>query len=152
MIQNEKARPTVGAAEQAGKAAAYGRAAASNQHCTPSPMSGQTLISDFLSAGQENAVSLQELRQWTGIDGRIVRLMIQRERLAGIPILADCQTGYYLPATQEEKQRCVRSMRHRAKEIYKAAQAIEAADIRQFHDAERLEQTAATGQMQIDGM
>lgn len=150
MRENKKARPTVGAAEQAGKAAAYVRAAASKSHCTSNPAVGQILISDYLSAGQENAVPLRHLKEVMGTDGRTARLMIQLERLAGIPILADNQTGYYLPATQEEKQRCVRSMKHRAEEIKRAAMAIEVADIRQNRNVVRREQT--TGQMRMEGV
>ena len=61
----------------------------------------------------------------TGLDGRTVRLMIERERREGRPILADNATGYYLPATEHERAACVRSMRHRAAEILAAARAIE---------------------------
>ena len=42
--------------------------------------------------------------------------------------LADNATGYYLPATEHERAACVRSMRHRAGEIMKSAQAIEQAE------------------------
>lgn len=123
----------------------------SHNHCTSNPVAGQILISDYLSAGQENAVPLRYLKEVTGIDGRTVRLMIQRERLAGVPILADNQTGYYLPATQEEKQRCVRSMKHRAEEIKRAARAIEVADIRQSHNVDGLRKSSATRQESIAG-
>lgn len=54
--------------------------------------------------------------------------MIERERREGRPILADNATGYYLPATKYERAACVRSMRHRAGEIMKSAQAIEQAE------------------------
>ena len=47
------------------------------------------------------------------------------ERRAGIAVLSDNATGYYLPANEEEKARFVRSMRHRAKEILLAADAVE---------------------------
>lgn len=125
MTKDKKARPVVAATEQAN-----GNAGSSfHEDFTTKQAVGQFLISDYLRQGQENAVSLQELRQWTGIDGRIIRRKIATERLQGIPILADNQTGYFLPATEEERKRCVRSMKHRAKEIYKAAQAIETADI-----------------------
>ena len=53
---------------------------------------------------------------------------IERERREGRPILADNATGYYLPATKYERAACVRSMRHRAGEIMKSAQAIEQAE------------------------
>lgn len=54
--------------------------------------------------------------------------MIAAERRAGAAILSNNQTGYYLPANEEEKARFVRSMRHRAKEILCAADAVEKTD------------------------
>lgn len=150
MNNTEKTCPTVGAAEQAriGNTFADGF---SYDYCTSNFVTGQIRISDYLSTGQENAVTLRLLKEITGIDGRTVRLMIQRERLAGVPILADNQTGYYLPATQEEKHRCVRSMIHRSEEIKRAARAIEVADIQQYHNVGRRDQTSATRQESIAG-
>lgn len=124
MRENKKARPTVGAVEQA-KTGNVLEDSYSRDHCTSNPVAGQIKISDFLSTGQENAIPLRHLKEVMGTDGRTVRLMIQRERLAGVPILADNQTGYFLPANEDEQQRCVRSMKHRAGEIIKTAQAIE---------------------------
>lgn len=85
-------------------------------------------IADFLRRGQANAVPLRDLAGITGLDGRVVRAMISAERRAGAAILSDNQTGYYLPANEEEKARFVRSMRHRAKEILCAADAVEKTD------------------------
>lgn len=82
-------------------------------------------IADLLCYGQANAVPLRDLAGITGLDGRVVRAMIAAERRAGAAILSDNQTGYYLPANEEEKARFVRSMRHRAKEILCAADAVE---------------------------
>lgn len=82
-------------------------------------------ISDLLRYGQANAVPLRDLAGITGLDGRVVRAMIAAERRAGAAILSDNMTGYYLPANEEEKARFVRSMRHRAKEILCAADAVE---------------------------
>lgn len=124
MRENKKARPTVGAVEQA-KTGNVLEDSYSRDHCTSNPVAGQIKISDFLSTGQENAIPLRHLKEVMGTDGRTVRLMIQRERLAGVPILADNQTGYFLPANEDDQQRCVRSMKHRAGEIIKTAQAIE---------------------------
>ena len=124
MRKNRKARPTVGAVEQA-RTGNVLENSYSRDHCTSNPVAGQIKISDFLSTGQENAIPLRHLKEVMGTDGRTVRLMIQRERLAGVPILADNQTGYFLPANEDEQQRCVRSMKHRAGEIIKTAQAIE---------------------------
>ena len=82
-------------------------------------------IADLLCYGQANAVPLRDLAGITGLDGRVVRAIIAAERRAGAAILSDNQTGYYLPANEEEKARFVRSMRHRAKEILCAADAVE---------------------------
>lgn len=125
MSTKEKARPIAPTTGQAS-----GNAVSNFQNdCTLLITGNQGRISDFLSRGQENSVSLTQLQQWTGLDKRVIRQRIAAERFRGVPILADNQTGYYLPATEEERKRCVRSMKHRAKEIYKAAQAIETADI-----------------------
>lgn len=148
MNAKRNARPAVGAVEQAqaGNVLADGY---SRDYCTSNFVSGQILISDYLSAGQENAVPLRHLKNITGIDGRTVRRMIFEERLAGIPILADNQTGYYLPATQDEKQRCVRSMKHRAKEIERAAEAIEVAEVQQSMEPARRSLDTASVQMRM---
>ena len=69
------------------------------------------------------------MEKLTGLDGRTVRLMIERERREGMPILADNATGYYLPVTEHERAACVRSMLHRADEIRKTAEAIERAEV-----------------------
>ena len=84
-------------------------------------------IAYLLSCGQENAVPLSHIKSMTGMKGRTIRRMIASERLAGVPILSDCSTGYYLAENDGEKERFVRSMRHRAREIERAAEAIERA-------------------------
>ena len=154
MRTKENAHPTVGAAEQAraGSILADGN---SRDHCTSNSVAGQLKISELLSAGQENAVPLCHLVKITGSDGRTVRRMISDERLAGVPILADNVTGYFLPASEDERRRCVRSMRHRANEIDRAAQAIEAADILQDYKLRKPAQRvpeASTGQMRMEGV
>lgn len=82
-------------------------------------------IADLLSHGRENAIPRRELEKLTGLDGRTVRLMIERERREGRPILADNA----IPATEHERAACVRSMRHRADEIRKTAEAIDRAGV-----------------------
>ena len=123
----KNARPDIAVSERAkepGRASRQGHA--STHHDTTSPPPGQR-VSDYLLPGQQNAVPLKHLKDLLHLDGRKVRLMIRAERLAGTPILADNQTGYYLPGNDLERARCVRSMRRRAAEIAKAADAIEGA-------------------------
>lgn len=118
MSKKKRTRSNVAASERA----------TSKSQFTPNSPGGQRKIADLLSYGQENAIPRRHLEKLTGLDGRTVRLMIERERHEGVPILADNVTGYYLPATEHERAACVRSMRHRAGEIMKSARAIERAE------------------------
>ena len=124
---NAKEKAPTSAATLAGAAAETTtcRASFPMPDCTTVAAGRQRTVSDFLNRGRENVVPLRHLKQIMETDGRTIRLMIQRERLEGIPICADNLTGYYLPATDEEKTACVRSMRHRAGEIMRTARAIE---------------------------
>lgn len=83
-------------------------------------------IADLLLEGEEHAVTRQHLEQISGLTGREVQRAIQAARLKGTPILSS-SSGFFLPATEAEKERFVRSMRHRAREISRAADAVEGA-------------------------
>lgn len=117
--RKENARPTVGAAGQAAENNA-GRKIPQDDYTTDAGP-----ISRLLSHGRENAIPLRHITAMTKLDGRAVRAMIAAERLAGVPILSDNSTGYYLPGDDAEKLQFIRSMKHRAKEIERAAEAIE---------------------------
>ena len=90
---------------------------------------GQGTISRLLMEGSENGLHLQDLVRLTGEDQRTVRRMIHEERRQGVPILSDNASGYFLPSSQQEREACVQSLRHRAKEILAAAAAIEQAGV-----------------------
>lgn len=94
---------------------------------TTSAPAGQRSIADLLGVGRENAITRRDLERLTGLDGRSVRLLIERERRAGTPICSDNQNGYYLPCCKSEKDAFVASMRHRAREIERVAAAVEKA-------------------------
>lgn len=129
MNDKKNARPDVAASERA-KAemvALAGTTFPKADFITPTPPGQGLHIADLLSHGQENAIPLRELKNLLHLDGRTVRLMIRAERLSGTPILSDNRTGYFLPGNDHERVRCVRSMRRRAAEIVKAADAIEGA-------------------------
>ena len=68
---------------------------------------------------------MKHIRQMVDLPGREIRKQIQAERLQHIPILANNRTGYYLAGTELERERFVRSMKHRAVEIIRVANAIE---------------------------
>ena len=119
MSAKENARPAGGTA---------GQAVENNAGCKipqDDYTTGTGPISRLLSHGRENAIPLRHLTVMTKLDGRAVRAMIAAERLAGVPILSDNSTGYYLPGDDAEKLQFIRSMKHRAKEIERAAEAIE---------------------------
>ena len=124
MNAKEKARPGAGTPERAAEMTAC-RASIPMSDCNTAAASRQRRISDLLDRGQENAVPLRRLMAITGADGRSIREKIAAERLAGVPILSDNSTGYYLPGNEGERERFVRSMRHRAQEIERAAEVVE---------------------------
>lgn len=120
----KKVRPGVAAPERANGTAACG-AAYSETDCTAS--AGR--ISSLLLSGRSNAVPLAQLCSLTGLDGRTVRQMIAAERLHGVPVLSDNSSGYFLPGDEIERAQFVRSMRHRAGEILRVADAVAGQEI-----------------------
>lgn len=85
----------------------------------------QAAIAGLLLTGAKNAITLSELARITGKDTRTVRLMIRQDRAKGFPVCVDNAHGYFMPATEGEKSACVRSMRHRAREVQRTADNIE---------------------------
>lgn len=124
--RKEKARPAGGTAEQAKRESHW---ASGNPYgnYTTTQSGGQGTISRLLMEGAGNGLHLQDLVRLTGEDQRTVRKMIHEERRRGVPILSDNISGYFLPSSQQEREACVQSLRHRAKEILAAAAAIESA-------------------------
>ena len=126
--RKEKARPAGGTAEQA-KRESHRRGGNPYQKSSTELGGGQAGgIASLLLEGSENGLHLQDLVRLTGEDQRTVRKMIHEERRLGVPILSDNISGYFLPSSQKEREACVRSLRHRAAEILKAAAAIEQAE------------------------
>lgn len=96
-VEKKRARPSVGALGRAVETGSAMQAdTTSKPQFTPNGPGGQRKVADLLSHGRENAIPRRELEKLTGLDGRTVRLMIERERREGSPILADNATGYYL--------------------------------------------------------
>lgn len=98
---------------------------ASANNSTISAAGRQLRIVDLLHPGAENAISRRDLMALTGLSDRELRREIEAERRSGTPILSDNQHGYYMPSNPTERDRCVRSLRRRAKEIETTADAIE---------------------------
>lgn len=125
--EKRNARPSAATLEQAvenGTASQTAHASTTND-TTPPAENQQFRIADFLHCGVENAISRRDLMSLTGLRDRELRRMIETERRRGIPILSDNANGYFLPGDEVERERCVKSLRRRAREIEKTADAIE---------------------------
>ena len=121
--RKENARPAGGTAGQA----------AENNAASKIPQDDYTTdagpISRLLMHGAKNGLHLSDLTKMTDRTEREVRMMIHSERRRGVPILSNNRDGYYLPGSDAERTQCVKSLRHRANEILKAAIAIERAEV-----------------------
>lgn len=125
MANKQKARPgaaTPGRAQ--GNKARYGAAYNPVYKSTTPATAGQFKIADFLGVGAENGLTNRQLQQLTGLDGRTIQARVHDERLQRIPICSDTTSGFYLAANDEERTRCVRSIRSRIKNIALAADAL----------------------------
>ena len=90
----------------------------------------QAVIAPLLLRGEAHALPLGELEKLTGLDRRMIRRRIQLERRAGACICVNCKDGYYLAENEAERAQCVASMRRRAAEVYRTADAIERAEVK----------------------
>ena len=131
MSKQRKTRPVGDATERAReKGSAMQADTTSHSYSTADQEQKQEgFIAQFLLVGAEQGLHLRDLARITRLSEREVRQMIQAERLRGVPILSNNQDGYFLPSNEEEKAAFVRSMRHRANEIHKAAEAVEKAEV-----------------------
>lgn len=86
---------------------------------------GKCSISDLLHEGSENGMTLAELVRLAGEDERLIRRRIQAERKAGKLILSDNKSGYFLPASEHEVRRFIRSMSNRSREIAEVSRMAE---------------------------
>lgn len=127
MPSNKKRPGSAATPLRAGDTRAICEATSSNAYSNISAPAGQRSIADLLGVGRENAIPRRDLERLTGLAPREVSLAVERERRSGVPILAD-GSGYYLPASHDERAACVRSLRHRAREILITARSIERAE------------------------
>lgn len=90
----------------------------------------QSGIERFLLHGHDNALTMEELKVMTGLHSRKITQAVQDARRRGIAVLSSSHPGgYYLAETEEEKQRFVYSLRHRARETAFTLQCLERAKV-----------------------
>ena len=124
MSRKESTRPEAATSRRAERESHCG-SGHSREQSTTAAGGGQGAVSSLLMEGRSNALHLADLVRLTGWPERDVRKAIQRERKRGSPILSDNKSGYFLPGNEQERALCVRSLRHRAHEILRAAACIE---------------------------
>lgn len=83
-------------------------------------------IFDFLSVGEKNAITAQELARLLGWDVREVTRVIHNERAAAGTLICSSSKGYFLPENAHDIQKFAATMRSRQAQIAKAAAAAEA--------------------------
>ena len=83
-------------------------------------------IERFLLHGRENALPISELQRLTELHPRQITKAVQDARRRGIPVLSTAfPGGYFIAATEEEKQSCIRSLKHRENETRKTRICLE---------------------------
>ena len=120
----ENTRPEAATSGRAERESHCGSGHSREQSTTTAADGGQGVVSSLLMEGRSSALHLADLVRLTGWPERDVRKAIQRERQRGSPILSDNHNGYFLPQSEAEKAQFVCSMRCRAREILRAANAV----------------------------
>lgn len=139
MSDKRNARPAGGTAERAKETAAFSGAVISCNHSITDGAERQPgFIAGLLLYGPENGMTLKDLVHITQWPERAIRKEIEVERRAGTLIISDNRNGYYLTDDPAVAERFTRSMKGRAREIWRTAQAVEkaAGGGAQCHDLE----------------
>lgn len=87
------------------------------------------MIFEILAAGPGNAISATHLARILGTSRRDISRQVERERRAGRPICATCNSGnpgYFLPEAPEEMEHYINRLRHREAEIARTREALTA--------------------------
>ena len=121
----EKALTGAATSARAGAEKAAGNTSIPVCNYTPDAAHSQPSIADYLGRDRESARKGRELCAALHLDSRTLRQRIELERRNGAAIVADNRSGYWLTDDPAEAQAFVRSMRRRAHEILKTAQAVE---------------------------
>ena len=83
-------------------------------------------LTDFLSVGEENAITAKDLARLLGWNERDVTLTANALRKQGELICSNTQSGFWLPADDRDIEQFVRGMQGRIKDMQRATKpAIE---------------------------
>ena len=78
------------------------------------------ILTDYLSVGEQNAITAKDLARLLGWNERDVTITVNALRKQGELICSSTQSGFWLPADDEDIKGFVRQMRSRIVDMEKA--------------------------------
>ena len=78
------------------------------------------ILTDYLSVGEQNAITAKDLARLLGWNERDVTITVNALRKQGELICSNTQSGFWLPADDEDIKSFVRQMNGRIKDMQKA--------------------------------
>ncbi len=78
------------------------------------------ILTDYLSVGEENAITCKQLSKYLGLSERDITIQINALRKKGELICSNTQSGFWLPADDQDIEQFVRQMQGRIKDMQRA--------------------------------
>ena len=78
------------------------------------------ILTDYLSVGEENAITCKQLSKYLGLSERDITIQINALRKKGELICSNTQSGFWLPADDRDIEQFVRQMQGRIKDMQRA--------------------------------
>ena len=78
------------------------------------------ILTDYLSVGEENALTAKTLSKYLGLSERDITIQINALRKKGELICSNTQSGFWLPADDRDIEQFVRQMQGRIKDMQRA--------------------------------
>ena len=78
------------------------------------------ILTDYLSVGEENAITCKQLSKYLGLSERDITIQINALRKKGELICSNTQSGFWLPADDRDVEQFVRGMQGRIKDMQRA--------------------------------
>lgn len=77
-------------------------------------------LTDYLSVGEENAITCKQLSKYLGLSERDITIQINALRKKGELVCSNTQSGFWLPADDRDIEQFVRQMQGRIKDMQRA--------------------------------
>lgn len=143
MKGRKRAAPGVGSTEGSnGQLSFAGFEMSETDFTIPAAAAQVVGIERYLLHGQENALSVEQIKHLTGgLHSRKITQAVQDARRRGVPVLStSCPGGYFIADSEAEKQRCINSMVHRLRELAETVRCLRRAPVEKNSDERDTEQ------------